>query len=182
MEKNRNNYDYQKLRGIIRKLHLIDLRGGSCEKCGYCENLSAIDFHHKDPNEKEGGLDIRKLSNSSMEWVLREFDKCLVLCSNCHREYHSPDLIIENIRLMVNDDVLKIRTINKPKCVDCGKKLDYGVNRCKPCFSIKRRKVERPDINTLKNEVELLGYVKTGKKYGVSDNAIRKWIKYHQKS
>jgi transposase-like protein len=42
------------------------------------------------------------------------------------------------------------------------------------------RKTHRPDYNTLNNDIELLGYVKTGKKYGVSDNAIRKWIKFYQ--
>jgi hypothetical protein len=42
------------------------------------------------------------------------------------------------------------------------------------------RKTERPDYYTLKNEIEILGYVKTGKKYGVSDNSIRKWIKFYE--
>lgn len=40
------------------------------------------------------------------------------------------------------------------------------------------RKVERPDMDILKQQIEELGYVKTGKLYGVSDNAIRKWIKW----
>jgi len=43
------------------------------------------------------------------------------------------------------------------------------------------RKVVRPNIDVLKNEVSILGYSATGRKYGVSDNAIRKWIKYELK-
>jgi len=43
------------------------------------------------------------------------------------------------------------------------------------------RKVVRPDRLTLEKDVELLGYVGTGKKYGVSDNAVRKWMKTYQK-
>ncbi len=31
--------------------------------------------------------------------------------------------------------------------------------------------------NTLMEDVEKLGYSATGRKYGVSDNTIRKWIK-----
>ena len=27
----------------------------------------------------------------------------------------------------------------------------------------------------------MMGYSATGRKYGVSDNAIRKWIKYYEK-
>jgi integrase len=38
------------------------------------------------------------------------------------------------------------------------------------------RKVERPDHQILCKDVDELGYVGTGKKYGVSDNAIRKWM------
>lgn len=37
---------------------------------------------------------------------------------------------------------------------------------------------ERPNLETLLNEIEKLGYVGCGKKYNVSDNTIRKWIKY----
>jgi hypothetical protein len=44
-----------------------------------------------------------------------------------------------------------------------------------------RRKVERPDYEILKNEISENGYSATGRKYGVSDNAIRKWIKYYEK-
>jgi len=43
-----------------------------------------------------------------------------------------------------------------------------------------QRKVERPSFQVLKNEVEKLGYSVTGKKYGVSDNAVRKWLKFYE--
>ncbi len=43
--------------------------------------------------------------------------------------------------------------------------------------SISQRLVERPPYEQLQQEIKELGYVGTGKKYGVSDNAIRKWIK-----
>jgi transposase-like protein len=33
----------------------------------------------------------------------------------------------------------------------------------------------------LVEDVKNYGYTKTGKKYGVSDNSIRKWIKYYEK-
>jgi hypothetical protein len=38
-----------------------------------------------------------------------------------------------------------------------------------------RRRVERPPYEQLLAEIEALGYVGVGRKYGVSDNAIRKW-------
>jgi len=38
-----------------------------------------------------------------------------------------------------------------------------------------RRKVERPSAERLVRDIKELGYVGTGRKYGVSDNAVRKW-------
>jgi integrase len=43
-----------------------------------------------------------------------------------------------------------------------------------------QRKVKRPSYDKLKRDVELTGYVGTGKKYGVSDNSIRKWLKFYK--
>ena len=48
---------------------------------------------------------------------------------------------------------------------------------CLECNSLKNRKVERPTIEKLKEEVAELGFKSIGRKYGVSDNAIRKWLK-----
>jgi very-short-patch-repair endonuclease len=48
--------------------------------------------------------------------------------------------------------------------------------------STPQRKVERPPYTQLINEVNELGYAGTGRKYGVSDNSIRKWIKYYEKN
>ena len=42
------------------------------------------------------------------------------------------------------------------------------------------RKAERPDYPALCEDIKKLGYVGTGKKYNVSDNAIRKWKKHYE--
>jgi hypothetical protein len=43
------------------------------------------------------------------------------------------------------------------------------------------RKQQRPEYDILLKEIEDLGYCGTARKYGVSDNAIRKWIRIYQK-
>ena len=43
---------------------------------------------------------------------------------------------------------------------------------------IKRRKVERPPLEEIIKLVEEKGYSETGRMFGVSDNAVRKWIKF----
>ena len=44
-----------------------------------------------------------------------------------------------------------------------------------------KRKVERPEYKELVEMVCEFGYKATGRRYGVSDNAVRKWIKYYEK-
>jgi very-short-patch-repair endonuclease len=46
--------------------------------------------------------------------------------------------------------------------------------------SLKQRKVERPNYDVLIEDIDNLGFRGTGRKYGVSDNAIRKWIKNYK--
>jgi hypothetical protein len=43
-----------------------------------------------------------------------------------------------------------------------------------------RRLVERPPYEQLVAEIEALGYLAVGRKYGVSDNAIRKWRRAYE--
>jgi hypothetical protein len=44
-----------------------------------------------------------------------------------------------------------------------------------------RRKVSRPPYTHLLREIRDLGYTGTGRRYGVSDNAIRKWVKQYER-
>lgn len=72
--------------------------------------------------------------------------------------------------------LLEKKTKNVNLC-DCGKQIFVKSKNCIDCNSLKNRKVDRPPHDVILEDVQKLGYVGTGKKYGVSDNAIRKWIK-----
>jgi hypothetical protein len=43
------------------------------------------------------------------------------------------------------------------------------------------RKVERPPYEQLLEEIEATSYLAVGRKYGVSDNAVRKWIRWYER-
>jgi very-short-patch-repair endonuclease len=60
---------------------------------------------------------------------------------------------------------------------ECGQQIRRGSTQCQKCYSIKQRKVERPSQEQLLQEIKELGYSATGRRYGVSDNAVRKWLK-----
>jgi hypothetical protein len=86
-----NCYEKQQIRGANRKAHFLNLSEGKCVRCGYCKNTAALSFHHLDPAEKAFQLDMRNLSNRKMSDLTREFEKCILLCLNCHAEEHHPD-------------------------------------------------------------------------------------------
>lgn len=79
-------YDYQVQRWINRKKDAINHKGGVCESCGYDKFYGALEFHHKDPSEKDFNWNRLRLRTWSS--VIHELEKCRLLCSNCHREEH----------------------------------------------------------------------------------------------
>ena len=85
------NYQCQQERGRRRKVQLVNNAGGGCSECGYKKNLAALSFHHLDPKLKKFPLDLRQCSNRSMEALLAEAAKCILLCIRCHFELHHPD-------------------------------------------------------------------------------------------
>lgn len=58
-----------------------------CAKCGE-DRSYLLDFHHIDPSIKDNTVARLTSSSSTHEKILREIDKCVVLCANCHREFH----------------------------------------------------------------------------------------------
>jgi 5-methylcytosine-specific restriction endonuclease McrA len=67
------------------KAKAVEYKGGKCQKCGYNKCVSALDFHHIDPTEKDFTI-----SSNSGKWenIKKELDKCELLCKNCHAELH----------------------------------------------------------------------------------------------
>ena len=65
----------------------VEYKGGECMKCGYSKCMSALEFHHINPNEKDFGISQDGL-NKSWDKIKKELDKCILVCANCHREIH----------------------------------------------------------------------------------------------
>ena len=81
------NYYRVKLIRQERKIAAIAYKGGKCELCGYNKCIASLDFHHKLSTKKSFALSD---SRQYLKWskVLKELDKCLLVCANCHREIH----------------------------------------------------------------------------------------------
>lgn len=76
------------------KQKCVDLKGGKCVVCGYNKYLAALDFHHLDPSKKSFSV---TGYTTTWEKIVVELNKCILLCSNCHRAVHSKELDLKNI-------------------------------------------------------------------------------------
>jgi len=95
--KDLQSYEAQKRRGLARKLDLVRAAGGQCTICGYRKNLAALVFHHIDSSGKDFKLDMRSLSNRKLAPVLRDIDKCILVCAKCHAELHNSHLDLDSL-------------------------------------------------------------------------------------
>jgi hypothetical protein len=58
-----------------------------CRRCGE-NHVACLQFHHTDPAEKKVNLSRLVQANVSIENLMREIEKCVVLCANCHFKLH----------------------------------------------------------------------------------------------
>lgn len=68
-----------------KKLDLVEYKGGKCEICGYSKSINALQFHHKNKEEKDFSISGKSLSFDKLK---KEVDKCILVCANCHIEIH----------------------------------------------------------------------------------------------
>lgn len=153
---------------LKKRLYKEGLKERKCELCGQDENwngmkISLILDH------------INGINNDNRIENLR------IVCPNCNAglSTFSGKNINNEFKYKKNINKYKTYISNIKKC-ECGNIIDHRSILCKKCLSIKQRKVERPSYEQLLKEIKELGYSGTGRKYGVSDNAIRKWIKNYQ--
>lgn len=73
------------------KKQAVEYKGGKCTRCGYSKCMQALTFHHRRPGTKEftiSGAHCRRWRK-----LLKELDKCDLVCLNCHVEIHAKEHI-----------------------------------------------------------------------------------------
>lgn len=63
--------------------------------CVVCDesNPACLDFHHYKHN-KEIEVSTLKVQGYTLERIMQEARKCVVVCANCHRKVHNNDVVI----------------------------------------------------------------------------------------
>ena len=68
------------------------LKINGCAICGYDKCDAALEFHHTNPEDKKFGVTLRSFSRTAKS-IKEEINKCILLCSNCHKEIHNKERI-----------------------------------------------------------------------------------------
>lgn len=118
------------------------------------------------------------------------------LCPNCHAQtdtYCGKNMkVYKKKKLNGDQPVSTARSHEQSRkvkfvahCEDCNKGLNKKNTRCLGCykkFLAASRADSRPTYQQLQDDLKEMSMVKVGEKYGVSDNAVRKWIKSYMKT
>lgn len=79
--------EFVKIKILNFKSECINYKGRKCQQCGYNQCISALEFHHINPENKS--FEISKYSKRKFDKTSKaELDKCVLLCANCHAEEH----------------------------------------------------------------------------------------------
>ena len=137
-----------------RKLNLMKVAGNKCCLCGYDKIPDALEFHHIIPEEKEYAISSNGVCHD-LELDLAEVKKCILIWQEKEKLFEKKEYY----------------------CSSCGKKL-YDKDKtglCPECYKKTTRKAERPSREELKDLIRKIPFTEIAFKYGVSDNAVRKW-------
>ncbi len=165
------NPDYHKNRRPV----ILQAAECKCQNCGYDEDIRMLDIHHYDG------------TNSNNEW-----SNLKSLCVWCHVGLHRKAVILKKLddlsakieriiadkeRYAETEAMEKLESL-KRYCSDCGTEIGRKTKTqtCPVCCKKRMRKTQRPSKAVLTRQIQELGYCGTGRLYGVSDNAIRKWL------
>lgn len=145
------------------------LKKEACEECGWCkrrqsDNKIPVQLHHINGDSSDNRI-----------------ENLQILCPSCHSL--TPNYSGKNKKNPKRRKETTERNsyYSEPKyiCENCGK-LGYGEKYCSSeCMHEKSRKVIWPAKEQLEKEIEIFSWVALGKKYNVSDNAIRKWARHY---
>jgi hypothetical protein len=152
---------------LKRRLFALGLKQRACEMCGQGEiwngrRMSLVLDH------------INGTSSDNRIWNLR------IVCANCAAtlDTHCGRRVPRERTCPGRDKVFEPRHMRHRYCSQSCWNI-VNSRRLRGVPQPERRKAERPPYPALLSEIDLLGYSAVGRKYGVSDNAVRKWIRFY---
>lgn len=75
-------------RAELRQFVRDYLADKSCSRCPE-NHIACLDFHHRDPDAKEFKINAAYERRYSKAKIMKEIEKCDIVCANCHRKLHA---------------------------------------------------------------------------------------------
>lgn len=163
------------------KKRIVASMGGKCQCCGYDRCVESLDFHHIDPSEKELAFGKIRASPKKWESICNELRKCILVCSNCHREIHCGLIKVPENYQKFNEDFVDYKKfeIEQTPCLTCGTMKSFKKKYCDNKFCIpkpKWKKINWDNIDLL-NEIKSKSILCISNELGVSWKAVKNRIK-----
>ena len=154
---------------------MIEAMGGKCQCCSYNTCDAALEFHHLDPLEKDFSVGNTRANPKSWAKITEELKKCILVCSNCHKEIHQNVRTIPKEFHRFDDSFLSFEKIKKKAvCPGCKGERDIQNKYCsRTCAGKNSRKVNWDNIDLL-NLMEIHSISELERMFGVSNTAIYK--------
>ena len=196
---NKPTYDYPLYRAI-RKYGLNNFIFEVLEECLVSElnekeiyYIAYYDTYHNGYNQDEGGLNAihyNKLSYDLVTQIIEtlktskessdEIGKCFGVSGSTVRKINAGESCYRDgesypirLPLWASGDIDNF-------CDVCGDLLsDKNAKRCVKCAQIAQRRAARPEPLELAKMIKESGFAKVGKRFGVSDNAVKNWCKQY---
>lgn len=146
-------------RSLKKRLLKLGLLSNSCSICGLSETW----------NRKPIIMVIDHINGDNVD---NRIENLRMLCPNCNSQQSTFCGRARSGKIVSR----KIRG----RCSICGKSIYQGAKTCNKCRGLKSRKVIRPTKEELREMIKSSTWVEIGKRFSVSDNAIKKWAKSYQ--
>lgn len=152
----------------IKKCRLL------CCKCHKLRTLDQLGYNER--HTEVVYYEERKQSTGKTNKYV-DCDKEVVQCEERRQNARKTNKSVDCDREIIIHKEKKQKKWKTGKCIDCNSEIDRKATRCVKCYLVTRQKVPRPSLDVLLIDIANLGYCGTGRKYGVTDNSIRKWVK-----
>ena len=139
-------------------------------KCAVCGNTGKW-------NNKQLTLTLDHINGDHSD---NRLENLRFICPNCDSQqdtYAGKNINRYNKVINKYNNVINTKVV----CPICGGFKNKGANMCDKCRREKvSKECKRPPKDELIQNILTFPMTKIGKKYGVSDNAVRKWLKYYE--